>query len=282
MSERIRKDTEVLLGGLKFPEGPRWHDGKLWFSDMDGKMVKTVDLDGNEEDIIEVQNMPSGLGWTPEPDSKLLIVSMLDRKLLKFDKDGLSEVADLMDLATFHCNDMVVDKNGNAYIGNFGFNINKQSPEFKTAELILVAPNGNAKIVAKDMAFPNGTVITPDDQTLIVGETYASKLTAFDILSDGTLYNRRIWATLSDNVVPDGICLDVEGGIWVASPTTAEVIRVLEGGKVTDRVKVSTNAYACMLGGENRKTLFICTSDSSRINGKIETARVDIPGDGLP
>ncbi|MHA1931086.1 MAG: SMP-30/gluconolactonase/LRE family protein [Promethearchaeota archaeon] len=269
--------TEIFLEGLKFPEGPRWRDEKLWFSDMDAKKVMTVDLKGNTDIIVEMEDSPSGLGWLP--DGRLLIVSMNDERLLRLDSNGLKEVADLSSLASFRCNDMVVDKKGRAYVGNFGFNY--QNERFKPAEIILVTPNGDAQIVADKLAFPNGTVITPDDKTLIVAETFASKLTAFDILEDGLLKERRVWASLK-SMTPDGICLDAEGGIWIASPGSGKVFRVIEGGKVTHEVKVLTQAYACMLGGLDRRTLFVATSTADHLEGRIEITRVEIPGAGLP
>jgi sugar lactone lactonase YvrE len=270
-------ETEIFLEGLKFPEGPRWHDNKLWFSDMNARKVMTVDLKGNAETIIEMEDSPSGLGWLP--DGTLLIVSMEDQRLLRLTPDGIKEVADLSSLATDRCNDMVVDKKGRAYVGNFGFNY--QNERFKPAEIILVTPEGDAQIVADKLAFPNGTVITPDDKTLIVAETFASKLTAFDILDDGPLEGRRVWANLK-SLTPDGICLDAEGGIWIASPGSGKVFRVLEGGEVTHEVKVSTQAYACMLGGLDRCSLFVATSTADQIEGRIEIVRVEIPGAGLP
>jgi sugar lactone lactonase YvrE len=270
-------ETEIFLEGLKFPEGLRWHDEKLWFSDMVAKKVMTVDLKGNTETIIEMEDSPSGLGWLP--DGTLLIVSMDEECLLRLNPDGLKKVADLSSLATFKCNDMVVDKKGRAYVGNFGFDY--QNEQFKPAEIILVTQEGNAQIVADKLAFPNGTVITPDDETLIVGESFGSKLTAFDILDDGSLEGRRVWANLK-SMVPDGICLDAEGGIWLASPGSGKVFRVLEGGKVTHEVKVSTQAYACMLGGLDRCSLFVATSTDDQLRGRIEMVRVEIPGAGLP
>jgi sugar lactone lactonase YvrE len=281
MSNPELLETEILLEGLLFPEGPRWHDEKLWFSDMNARKVMTVDLKGNAETIIEMDDSPSGLGWLP--DDILLIVSMGEERLLRLEPDGLKEHADLRSLATYRCNDMVVDKKGRAYVGNFGFDF--QNEEFKPAEIILVTPDGNAQIVADNMVFPNGTVITPDDKTLIVGESYGNRLTAFDILEDGLLERRRVWAELPSKI-PDGICLDAEGGIWVASPGTGKVFRVLEGGNVTHEVKVSTQPFACMLGGLDRHTLFVATStafdQTGQINGWIETVRVEIPGAGLP
>lgn len=278
MSKTPTSKTKVLLDGLKFPEGPRWHEGRLWFSDMGEFKVIAVDLEGNSEVIVQTRYSPSGLGWLP--DDTLLVVSMQDRRLLKLESDKLSEVADISHLASFYCNDMVVDKQGRAYIGNFGFDYANGKP-FAPAEVILVTPDGNSRVVADEISFPNGCVITPDDQTLIVAETFATRLTAFDIQPDGTLENRRIWANLK-SYAPDGICLDEEGAIWVATPGRGRVIRVQEGGKILDQIKVQTDAYACMLGGPERRTLFIATSDNTRVNGHIEIVEVEVPGAGLP
>jgi sugar lactone lactonase YvrE len=277
--------TSVLLDGLCFGEGPRWHDGKLWFSDMHAYRVMTVDMDGKSETILEVPGQPSGLGWLP--DGRFLVVSMTDRRLLRLDPQGLVEVADLSGIATHHCNDMVVDAQGRAYVGNFGWDIFVPGDP-KPAKLTLVLPDGTVRVVAEDLVFPNGTVITPDGRTLIIGETFAGLLTAFDVLPDGSLSNRREWAKL-DGAVPDGICLDAEGGIWVASPISGAVLRVVEGGRVTHKVPVTTEAYACMLGGPDRRTLFVCTAGDSipdkcreKRDGRIEIVEVEIPGAGLP
>ena len=278
-------DTTILLDGLLFPEGPRWHEGKLWFSDMQGLHVMTVDLEGNSAKIVEVKNSPSGLGWLP--DGRLLVVSMIDRRLLRLDPVGLVEIADLSKLASFHCNDMVVDRLGRAYVGNFGFDLLADAP-VEPAEVVLVTPDGKARIVADELFFPNGMIITPDGQTLVVAETWGNCLTAFDIQPDGSLAKRRRWAKL-DDVYPDGICLDAEGAIWVAAPYPGEVLRIKPGGNVTQRVTVSTKPYACMLGGHDRRTLFVCTADSSNPGrdraepiGKIETVTVEVPGAGFP
>ena len=278
-------ETTLLLDGLCFPEGPRWHEGKLWFSDMHAKAVVRVGLDGRAERVVEVAQCPSGLGWTP--DGRLLVVSMNDRRLLRLDPDGLREVADLSKLADFHCNDMVVDRQGRAYVGNFGFDLHAQEKP-RTTVIALVLPSGEARVVARDVAFPNGCVITPDGRTIVVAESMASRLSAFDIAPDGSLSNRRVFAQL-ERKVPDGICLDAEGAIWVASPVSAECVRVHEGGRISQTVKVATQAYACMLGGPDRKTLFICTaadSDPTKCvasqSGRIETVRVGVAGAGLP
>jgi|SRR5690606_19938684 len=275
----------VLLDGLHFPEGPRWHDGRLWFSDFYDHEVVAVDLDGRRETIVRVPEQPSGLGWLP--DGRLLVVSMKDRKVMRLDPDGLVVHADLGQLAAFHCNDMVVDADGRAYVGNFGFN-HYAGEEPKGAALIRVEPDGTAAVAAEGLMFPNGTVITPDGGTLIVGETRGKRLTAFDRAADGTLSNQRLWANL-DPHYPDGICLDDEGAVWVADPRNNVVLRVREGGKILDRISTGElGAFACMLGGEDRRTLFVCTAEMSGPgaaeirSGRIECARVSVAGAGLP
>jgi len=287
----MSKKTEVLIEGLTFTEGPRWHDGRLYFSDFFTHRVLAVDTEGNIETIVETPQQPSGLGWSP--DGSMLIVSMNDQKLLSFSNGELSEVADLSQLATHFCNDMVVDKKGNAYVGNFGFDLHG-GESIKPTNIILVRPGEEPCVVAENVFFPNGTVITPDDKTLIVGETFASCLTAFDINEDGSLSNRRVWADLRSieegyNPVPDGICLDAEGAIWVASPSTNDVIRVQEGGALLDKVEVDRGAFACMLGGENGNSLFISTANDSteetcltEKSARIEVIEVDVPRAGLP
>jgi len=279
-------EGRVLVDGLMFAEGPRWREDRLWFSDMHALVVMTVDEQGHSERIVDVPNSPSGLGWLP--DGRLLIVSMNDRTLMRRENDGsLTSVADLSALAPYHINDMIVDAQGRAYIGNFGFRLH-DGEEPRSTVLILVTPDGEARVVADEVWFPNGMVITPDARTLVVGETFAGTLTAFDIEADGSLANRRTWATL-DGAVPDGICLDAAGGIWVASPVSAEVLRVEEGGTVTDRIKVSTQAFACMLGGADGRTLFVCTAEDSdpdkcreQRSGRIEAFEVEVARAGLP
>lgn len=279
------RKTTVLLDGLAFPESPRWHAGKLWFSDMYTHRVMTVALDGKAETILDVPQQPSGLGWLP--DGRLLVVSMHDRRLLRIDPDGVRVAAELAELAPSHCNDMVVDRHGRAYIGNFGFDFLAKQTEQPTV-LIMVTPDGEKRIVADGLRFPNGMVITPDGATLIVAESYGRRLTAFAIAADGSLSGRRLWAQL-DGATADGICLDAEGAVWVASPVSAEVLRVREGGAVTDRIPVATQGIACMLGGDDGRTLFILTAPLVRKEkalaqklGRIETVRVTIPAAGLP
>jgi sugar lactone lactonase YvrE len=191
----------------------------------------------------------------------LLIVSMRDRSILVQNAHGLELWCDLSPLAKHDCNDMVVDALGRCWVGNFGFDLHA-GDAMTTTELILVRGQHQAEVAASDLFFPNGSVITPDGRTLIVAETFAACLTAFDIEPDGQLSNRRVWAQL-DGAVPDGMCLDMAGGIWVASPTSQECLRVIAGGEVTDRIKVEDEAFACMLGGDNGRQLFILTAPSS-------------------
>jgi sugar lactone lactonase YvrE len=278
-------EFKVLLDGLMFTEGPRWHDGKLYFSDMHAHKVMSVDLEGKAQTVVEVPKWPSGLGWLP--DGRMLIVSMTDRKLLRLDPDGLKTHADLDTLASFYCNDMVVDGNGRAYVGNFGYDLLSGEPQ-KPAELIMVNPDGSARIAADGFDFPNGTVISPDGKTLVVGESMGHRLTAFTIQGDGSLTNRRPFADLGE-AVPDGIALDAVGAIWVASPMSKEMLRVLDGGKVAERLKFDTMPIACALGGPDRRTLFMLTSDSidpdecrAKKTSKIWTKEVAVAGAGWP
>ncbi|MCW5890759.1 MAG: SMP-30/gluconolactonase/LRE family protein [bacterium] len=277
--------STVFADGFVFLEGPRWHAGKLWLSDMHDDRVLTLDAQGTVETVVEVPGRPSGLGWTP--DDRLLVVSMVDRRLLRLDPGGLAPVADLGDIATYHCNDMVVDARGRAYVGNFGSNLEDGGlPD--PAALALVLPDGTVRIAAADLRFPNGTVLTPDGRTLVVGESFGACLTAFDVADDGSLSRRREWARL-DGAIPDGICLDAESAIWVASPISNEVVRVREGGAVTHRIPVGQMAIACMLGGDDRRTLFVLTAPTTNREAcrtaraaRVETVRVDVPGAGLP
>ena len=276
----------TLLDGLTFPEAPRWHDGRLWFSDFYTHRVVAVDPAGRAETMVEVPQRPSGLGWTP--DGALLVVSMLDRRLLRVENGTTRVLADLSAVATAPCNDMVVDGRGRAYVGNFGYDRHKGEPP-RTTCLARVDPDGRVTRAAEDLFFPNGTVITPDGRTMIVGETQGHRLTAFDVAPDGTLSNRRVWAQLDAAVFPDGICLDAKGAIWVSDARGAALLRVREGGKIDGTVSTGTRyAFACMLGGADRRTLFVCTSTGSgpamadKRDGAIETVRVDVPGAGLP
>jgi len=288
---RLVEPVEVVVsrfvaGGLVFPEGPRWHAGELWFSDMLGGAVMRVSASGTLHRVVEVAGQPSGLGWLP--DGRLLIVSMRERRLLALDSGKTTAVADLSSLAPEQCNDMVVDAQGRAYIGNFGFDLPGGAPPMPTG-LVLVAPDGTARTAADGLLFPNGCVITPDGKTLIVGETFGARLTAFSIAPDGSLHSRRTFASLPGRS-PDGICLDAENGVWVASPPTREVLRVCAGGRITHRVATASQAIACALGGSDRCELFVLSGHVSfdppkarkYRSGRIDSLRVEIPGAGLP
>lgn len=276
----------VFLSGLQFPECPRWHDGRLWFSDMRAGRVMVVDRGGRAESVVEVAGDPGGLGFMPNGD--LIVVSMRDRRLLRHRDGALLPFADLSAHEPVSNNDMAIDAAGRAYIGGFGFDFGAGQPP-QTTNLILVTPAGEVRTAAADLHFPNGIVISPDGRTLIVAETFARRLTAFDIQADGSLSDRRTFADFSE-AVPDGICLDAEGAVWLASPRTREFLRVRDGGEITHRVPLTDRrAYACMLGDDDRCTLFLCTAETNpqdaaaaAAQGWIETVRVDVPGAGLP
>lgn len=291
--------TTILREGLFFGEGPRWHEGRLWYSDFYDHAVHAIDLDGNDERIVEVESQPSGLGWLPNGD--LLVTSMLDRKLMRWNGSQLTTHADLGNHFTWHANDLLVDQDGRAYIGNFGFDyevfLDEQGieglfadPASLTTVMCRVDPDGTINVASDGLIFPNGMVITPDGKTMIVAETLALRLTAFDVAADGSLSNRRVWADLSAHMAaPDGICLDAEGAVWIANALAPRLMRIGEGAVVLDEVETTMNTYACMLGGPEGKHLFAMTaptSDSRHAplapNGAIEVVQVPVPHAGLP
>lgn len=249
--------TEIIIDGLTFPEAPRWRDGCLWFSDFYSESVFTLGLDGALEKQFEVPGRPSGLGWTPEGD--ILVVSMLDRKLMRYRGGELHEIVGLSDLAGGNCNDMVVAADGTAYVGNFGFDIHGNE-DARAADLIRVSPSGSAEIVAEGLLFPNGSVISDDGGTLIVAETFGRCLTAFDLDKSGGLGRRRIWANLGE-YCPDGICFDNDGAIWAATPGpgSASLIRVEESGRISHEIVLTQDAYACAMADDGH-SLLVCTS----------------------
>jgi len=292
----MNQSARVLCEGIYFGEGPRWREGRLWFSDFFARTVSTVSLQGDVRVEFALDDAPSGLGWMP--DGSMLIVSMTRRRVLRRSPDGAMSVhADLANIAAFHCNDMVVDSSGRAYVGNFGFDLFHEMTargresvfgSHATAKLARISPNGFAEVAAEDMHFPNGSVITPDGKTLIVGETLAASLTAFDIGPDGTLSGRRIWASTFPRI-PDGIALDASGAIWVANARAAECARIAQGGEALETVSTSQNCFACMLGGDDGKTLFMMTAPTSLPDqasaapkGRIEIATVESGHAGLP
>ena len=307
------KELKKLTGGLYFGEGPRWHENKLWFSDFYSHKVMTLDENNSLEAVCEVPSQPSGLGWLPNGD--LLIVSMLDRKILKFSEGSISVHADLSEYVAHKCNDMVVSRDGTAYVGNFGMGDAGES--LNSTHLMIIKSDGTVLKGPDNLLFPNGTVITEDGKNLIIAETLGAKLTSFDIEDNGELTNRKLWARTSPlfslliikslsslgfdlskidfskyskNLhVPDGICLDEKNGIWIASPTTKAVVRIEKGGNITDKINTPKGAFACMLGGKERKTLYVIISNSSdpeeaqaSPEGEIHSIEVEIPGVGKP
>jgi sugar lactone lactonase YvrE len=292
----MSRDARVLSEGVYFGEGPRWRQGRLWFSDFFARAVKSVSLAGDVRVEVELDDAPSGLGWTP--DGAMLVVSMAKRRVLRRAPDGAMTVhADLSCVAAFLSNDMVVDASGGAYVGDFGFDFHDEVlkrgeaavfADHPATRLARVAPDGAVTVAAEDMHFPNGSVITADGKTLIVGETLGARLTAFEIGPDGALTGRRIWAPTFRRV-PDGISLDAAGAVWIANPIGPECASIGEGGEVLETVATSQRCFACMLGGDDGKTLFLMTAPSSIAEraaaaprGRIEIVAVDTPHAGLP
>ena len=265
-----------------FFECPRWHDGRLWVSDYWGGRVSAISPDGTSETVVEVPASPSGLGWLP--DGTLLVVSMMDRKLLRVDGGVTALHAELAEFSGPQANDMVVDAAGRAYVSTIDFMAFADMPD---TNLVRVDPDGTVALAASGLSFPNGSVITPDSSTLIVAESWAARLTAFDIEPDGELTNRRVWAALPEGCAPDGIDLDAEGAVWVADVAGRRAIRVREGGEIVGEVSAGElHVIACVLGGADGRTLFLCTTPDFRIPpdeaartrpGRIHTARVDVP-----
>jgi sugar lactone lactonase YvrE len=282
-------EPRKLFDGGTFFEGPRWHDGRWWVSDFFRHVVLSFDAGGGDiREEAHVPGQPSGLGWTPDGD--LLIVSMVDRLLLRRRADGVLEtMADLSGIATGPCNDMVVSARGDAYVGNMGFDF-WNSGTFAAATLAHVDPTGAVAAVADDLRFPNGSVITPDGSTLIVGESFGARYTAFAIGADGSLSGRRTWAEVP-GVAPDGCGLDAEGRIWCADALGNRCLLVEEGGRIVEEVAAPGGlaVYACMLGGEDGRTLALCCAPDSdqerRRAGRdaaIYVTDVDVPRAGLP
>ena len=288
--------ARVLREGLAFGEGPRWHEGRLWFSDFYRHAIFSIDEDGTEErKEHDVPTQPSGLGWLPDGD--LLYVSMTDQRVLRVHDGETSLFADVAPYCGFWANEMITSGAGVSYVGSFGFDLDVFLRDVgvealladpPTTNVVVLGPGGDVRQVVPDLTFPNGTVITPDGQTLIIGETIGSRLSAFDVAPDGTLSNRRVWAAL-DFVATDGMCLDAEGQVWLANALAPQCLRVREGGEVTGVVETSQNAFACMLGGVARRTLYVmCAPTSDRFEteeataGTIEVAQVAVPAAGWP
>ncbi|MFY9783696.1 MAG: SMP-30/gluconolactonase/LRE family protein [Acidimicrobiales bacterium] len=290
-------EARVLREGLAFGEGPRWHEGRLWFSDFYRHGIFSIDESGLDERLEHsVSTQPSGLGWLPNGD--LLFVSMTDQRVMRVHDGAISLFADIAPYCNFWANDMIVSTGGVSYVGNFGFDLDALFRDLgpaalmalppPTTNLVVLSPDGDVLQVVPDMAFPNGTVISPDGSTLIIGETMAFRLTAFDVNGDGALSNRRVFAQM-DYVATDGMCLDAEGQIWLANALTNKCLRVKEGGEITGEVVTSQNAFACVFGGAGRRTLFVMTAPTSDrfktasvTGGRIETATLPVGGAGTP
>lgn len=273
----------ILYDGFSFIEGPRWHDGALWFSDMHDDSVWRAAPGKAPQKMADVPGYPSGLGWLP--DGSLLVVSMMDKQVLRQESGGVpGPFADLSGIAARRINDMVVSATGHAWVGNFGFDFDTgEAPA--PAALAGISPDGKVTKAADGLLFPNGMVITPDGKTLIVAETFGAKLTAFDIGSDNTLSNKRDWAALPEGAVPDGICLDAEGAVWAASPTTGTCLRLKEGGEVLETITTGRQTIACALGGADGRTLHLSTAETTDRekcravrSARIETVQVKVPG----
>jgi sugar lactone lactonase YvrE len=292
-----------LVEDGSFFESPRWHDGRWWVSDLYREAVYTVSADGVAEQVLEVEHQPSGLGWLP--DGSLLVVSMKDQRLLRRDSNGhVSTHGDLSLFTDSSLNDMVVDAQGRAWVGCFGFDLMAFAHP-QLAPLMRVDPDGTASVAAEELMFPNGAVITPDGETLIVGETAGCRYTAFTIARDGTLVDRRVWAQLAPTpalgtleqmlpqitIGPDGCTLDAEGHIWAADEAGGRCVRVAPGGAIVDEIRTpeGLGCFACALGGDDGRTLLLCAApDFLEANRRaardavLLTTTVEVPHAGRP
>jgi sugar lactone lactonase YvrE len=280
-------ELRTLMTGIAFGEQPRWHEDRLWFSDWGPQEVIAVDLEGNSEVILRAPSFPCCVDWLP--DGRLLVVSAREGRLLRREPDGsLVTHADLSGLSDPPAgNELVVDGRGNAYINGGGFDL-MAGEEFAPGIVALVTPDGSARQVADGIAFPNGMLVTADNSTLIVAESYAKRLTAFNI-ADGSLSNRRVWAELQDGV-PDGICLDADNAVWYGDVPNKRCVRVREGGEVLQTVELDRGCFACALGGADRRTLFMMATewngpanmfDEPR-TGQVLTVEAPAAGAGWP
>lgn len=303
LSPMAVRELATLLQGGGFFEGPRWHDERWWVSDLYGGRVMTVGPDGSTSGVMTVEQQPSGLGWMP--DGSLLAVSMKDHRLLRRSPTGAVSVhADLTEHCGGHLNDMVVDAHGRAYVGEFGFDL-QAFADPSPAKLMRVDPDGNVTVLANDLLFPNGAVISPDGETLIIGETAGARYTAFTLAADGSVSDRRIWAQVAAapemgplaqtlpnlKFAPDGCTLDADGCIWAADAVGARCARVAEGGEIVDEIKApeGLGIFACMLGGPDGRTLLLCAApdflEANRAHTReavLLTTAVDVPHSGLP
>jgi sugar lactone lactonase YvrE len=281
-------ELQTLMTGIVFGEQPRWHEDRLWFSDWGPPEVIAVDLEGNSEVILEAPSFPCCVDWLP--DGRLLLVSARDGLLLRREPDGsLVTHGDLTGVSDPPPgNELVVDGRGNAYVNGPGFDM-MAGAEFAPGGVAVVTPDGSARPVADGIAFPNGMLVTPDNSTLIVADSYGKCLTAFDIAADGGLSTRRVWADLGDGV-PDGICLDAEGAVWYGDVPNQRCVRVGEGGEVLQTIELDRGCFACALGGADRSTLFMMATEWSGPEnmlqgprtGQVLSIEAPAPGAGWP
>jgi sugar lactone lactonase YvrE len=277
-------ELTLLADGFAFGESPRWHDGRIWLSDWAAQEILAVDLDGKREVMAHVASFP--FCFDRLPDGTLVVVSAADRALLRQEPGGaLTPYADLSTVAAGPWNEIVVDGRGNAYVNEIGFDF--PGGEFAPGRVALVTPDGGVRQVAGDLAFPNGMAVTPDGSTLIVAESYAARLTAFDIGADGGLSGRRVWADLGEGAAPDGICLDAEGAVWFAEVPGRRCVRVAEGGEVLATHRADRGCFACMLGGPEGTTLFVVATawpppEDGERTGRVLTVEAPAPAAGWP
>lgn len=289
------RDVKTLMTGIEMGECPRWHDGKLWFADWVGERLYTLDNAGNSDVVAEIASLPFSIDWLP--DGRLLVVNARQNTLQRLASDGSFELhANLGTLSAFGCNEIVIDKRGNVYVDNINFEMSSgpmkayrdfQQTGFRPGFIALLTPDGTLRRVAEGLAFPNGMAIAPDNRTLIVAESFSADLTAFDIAADGSLSNRRVWAHIEGQGA-DGICMDAEGAVWASSG--ARCIRLREGGLVLDEVRLDRMCFACMLGGEDGRTLFMVANGwtgtipgrGGEPTGRVYAARVEVPHAGFP
>jgi sugar lactone lactonase YvrE len=277
----------VFLSGLAMGESPRWHDGRLWVADWAAHEIVAADSSGGREVMATIPSLPFSIDWLP--DGRLLAITGRDCQLLAQGNDGkLEPYVDLTPISTKPWNEIVVDGRGNTYLNNIGFDF--PGGAFGPGFVALVTPDRSAHVVAEGLAFPNGMAVTPDNRTLIVGESYAGCLTAFDIREDGSLSNRRVWAQVGGDH-PDGICIDAQGAVWYGDVGSSRCVRVREGGGILQEVQLDRGCFACMLGGMDRQTLYMVAADYSDpaalMSGQTRTGQVlalpaPAPGAGWP
>lgn len=277
-------EPTLIFSDLRFPEGARWHDGQLWFSDMHtGQVFSSHPAARTLEEVTVVDDQPSGLGWLP--DGSLLISCMTDRVVRRLGTDGvLRDFADVSRLTSAPINDLVTTSDGRTFLGGFGYDLYADAPQ-RPGPVFAIDVDGGVEVADDDMVFPNGSVVLPGTATLVVAETWAARLTAFDIDPDGRLVDKRVWASLPPGSTPDGICVDAQGAVWVSSIGTSQFFRVEAGGRVTRTIDVDGRcATDCVLGGPDGTTLFLLTSNSWQPSettvraGRIEAVEVDVPG----